>query len=101
MIESDDRKQQLWSRISTAQHSMQTGVAAKMAVSEKETQPKHLRVGVNMAMVEHSALVELLIEKGVITELEYLEKLAAGIEKEAAAYQEFLSGQLGSNISLH
>ena len=51
-----------------AAHAMQTGVAFLMERGDKATEPKHLRVGINSAMVEHAALVRLLISKGVITD---------------------------------
>src|SRR5687767_13839287 len=41
-------------------HAMQTGVAFKMEKDNKDTTPKHLRVGINAAMVDHAALTNLL-----------------------------------------
>lgn len=71
-----------------ALHGMQSGVAHEMGSGEcKDTQPKQLRVGVNSAMVEHSALVLLLIKKGVITEAEYLEELRLAMNNELALYE--------------
>lgn len=88
-------------RYQAAIHAMQTGVAAKMAIDPSETTPKHLRVGVNSAMVEHSALAGLLIAKGVITEAEYLEALALGMEREQALYEKWLTDRYqGPNIRL-
>ena len=48
-----------------AAHAMQSGVAFKMHTDPSETQPKHLRVGVNSAMVEQSAIAKLLIDKAL------------------------------------
>lgn len=83
-----------------AAHAMQTGVAMTMEYEPKETQPKHLRVGVNAAMVEHSALAGLLIAKGLITEEEYLAALAKGMEDEADKYQTRVRKYLGPNVHL-
>jgi hypothetical protein len=83
-----------------AAHAMQSGVAAKMAFDPSETTPKHLRVGVNSAMSEHSALAQLLIGKGVITEAEYLEAVAAGMEREASLYEDELKNRFGANVTL-
>jgi len=53
-------------------HAMQSGVAMKMNYEPAETSPKQLRVGVNSAMCDHAALVRVLIEKGILTEAEYM-----------------------------
>ena len=88
-------------RYLVALHAMQSGVAAMMGRKEgsKETDPKHLRVGINSAMCEHAALVSILIEKGIFTEAEYMEKLADEMEAEKARYEERLSTG-GSKIVL-
>lgn len=87
-------------RYLAAAHAMQSGVAAKMALDPGETTPKHLRTGVNSAMAEHSALAKLLIAKGVITEAEYLEAQAAGMEAEARLYEDELTRLTGSKVTL-
>lgn len=74
-----------------ATHAMQSGVALLMQQGSDETSPKHLRVGVNAAMCEHAALVELLVEKGVLTKDEYLKAIADEMETEQARYEEKLS----------
>ena len=79
---------------------MQSGVAMEMHQGSQDTQPKHLRVGVNSALVDSSALAELLIAKGVISEAEYLEAIAAGMEREARNYEERLSQKLGTKVTL-
>lgn len=77
-----------------ALHAVQTGVKYEIAISDFPSRddttphsPKHLRTGVNMAMVEISALVWLLIEKGIITESEYLEALRLATNQEVATYE--------------
>lgn len=69
-------------------HAMQTGVAFTMEREPAETTPKHLRVGVNVAMCDQAALVQLLVARGVITEVEYYEALCASMEREVKLYQE-------------
>jgi len=80
-------------------HAMQSGVAMKMnydgGPASGETSPKHLRVGVNAAMVGNSALATLLMEKGVITEDEYFAALAAGAAREKDLYEGWLRERLG------
>jgi hypothetical protein len=75
-------------------HGMQTGVkyemesAALRGARDTSTEPKHLRVGVNSAMVSHAALVKLLVEKGILTEDEYITSQADTMEAEVALYEE-------------
>ncbi len=87
-------------RYQAAAHAMQSGVAMEMNYDSKSTQPKHLRVGVNSALVDSSALAELLITKGIITEDEYLDAIAAGMEREAESYRARLQDRLGTSITL-
>lgn len=81
-------------------HAVQSGVAAKMHIAPEETEPKHLRVGVNMAMVESAALAGLLMEKGVFTEAEYRQALIAMLQREVGSYETFLSNHYGRKITL-
>lgn len=89
-------------RYLAAAHAMQSGVAAEMADSERAaaTSPKHLRVGVNTAMVDHASIVTLLVEKGILTWDEVHKALADGMEREVAAYEERLSAARGTTIKL-
>ncbi len=81
-------------------HAMQSGVAMKMNIDPKETEPKHLRVGVNSAMCDQAALARLLIEKGIITQPEYETAIAAEMEREVARYEAWLRERIGPNITL-
>lgn len=81
-------------RYIAAAHAMQTGVAFMMNHTD-ETEPKHLRVGVNSAMVQHGALVHLLIQKGIITEEEWWKTLAECMEEEANDYAKKIEARLG------
>lgn len=72
-------------------HAMQTGVV--MTDPTFAGNPgtignalKHLRVGVNSAMVDSSALGQLLIEKGLITDLEYLQAIRDGMKAEVESF---------------
>lgn len=75
-----------------AAHAMQSGVALEITKSfngndMSASSPKHLRTGINAAMVEHSALVQILVEKGVITWDEFWAKLADCMETEVRKYE--------------
>lgn len=81
-------------------HAMQTGVQTKMNYEDKDTQPKHLRVGINAAMSDHAALVYLLVRKGLITEEEYFDSMIEFMEREVESYRALLHDLLGANITL-
>lgn len=96
----ENEKPNVRMRYENACHAMQSGVAVEMGFNPRPTDPKHLRVGVNSAMVDCAAMAKLLIAKGVITEDEYLEAVAAEMELEAKRYRERLSEHYGAKIDL-
>lgn len=85
-------------RYACALRAMQSGVAATSEARARS--PKHLRVGVNSALVDSGALAALLIAKGVITEVEYAEALAFGMEREVNTYEARLSAEYGMPVTL-
>jgi hypothetical protein len=89
-------------RYNAAAHAMQTAVAVKMQHDGKETEPKHLRVGVNSALSNAGGLVTLLIDKGVITREEYYTAMADAMEREAVQYHDelILKGYINPNVDL-
>ena len=90
-------------RYHNACHAMQTGVAHEMNLRPEPTFPKHLRVGVNIAMRDFGSLVKLLVDKGLITEEEFGKYLADGMEEEVRDYEARLKELLGgqTEIKLH
>jgi hypothetical protein len=95
-----ESKEDARARYVRALHAVQTGVATMMGIDPKATTVKHLRVGVNASMVDHAGLVMLLIEKGIITDAEYLSKIADAMEREVALYESEISLATGANITL-
>lgn len=82
-------------------HAMQSGVSMKINYDRSDTTPKHLKVGINSAMVETGALAALLMAKGVFTEQEYYQTLVQSMQNEFMLYKDFLSQALGNaNIEL-
>jgi hypothetical protein len=99
------KRDELQRRYEIAAHAVQAGVAMEMndappTISGSAVSPKMLRTGVNLAMVEHGALVRLLIAKGLFTEQEYFEELVKGVEDEQRLYEERLSARFGGKIKL-
>lgn len=82
-----------------AAHAMQTGVALEHARGSDDATPKHLRVGINSALVNDAALVRLLIDKGVLTLAEYERAVADQMEREVADYEARLSAT-GTQVKL-
>jgi hypothetical protein len=82
-------------RYAAACHAMQSAVAEKMELygdgNSSETTPKHLRVGVNSAMVETGVIAKVLIDKGIITEAEYRKAMADAMEREVESYRQWFS----------
>lgn len=99
----EDRIAAATQRYKRATHAMQSGVAQSLSMgveAAKDCEPKHLRVGINAAMADAGALVKLLVDKGVITRVEYLEALAEGMEREKVSYEVTLSERLGAKVTL-
>jgi len=92
--------EQAYARYKAAMHGMQAGVATKMGFDPSETTPKHLRVGINGAMSDYGALVKLLIDRGVFTNVEYAIAIADGAERERAMYEKELTDHFGG-VQIH
>lgn len=103
-------RRELEERYVAAMHAMQTGVKMLLGrdapgwtegiVPEThEASPKHhLRVGVNSALLDSGALLKVLIDKGVITEEEFLGTLCDLAERDAESYRQKLD--LPPNVRL-
>jgi len=99
------KRDELQRRYEAAAHAVQAGVAMEMnddppSISGSAASPKMLRTGVNLAMVEHGALVRMLIAKGLFTEKEYFEELVKGVEDEKRLYEERLSARYGGRTKI-
>lgn len=90
-------------RYERALHAMQTGVKMlidNQGTSSGEASPKHLRVGVNAAMIDAGAQVSLLIKKGIFTEEEYFQALAEFSERDQKSYEEKVALVYGPGVKL-
>lgn len=81
-------------------HAMQTGVAMELQLDPSGGTPKHLRVGVNVALRDHASLVLLLVQKGIITQEEYIQAITEGMNAEVREYEAKLSERLGGVVKL-
>jgi hypothetical protein len=101
LTEQEEKNQQ---RILNLMHAMQSGVAMKMSVPQadpRETSLKHLRVGVNAALIQIGALTATLIELGVVNYELYQRKEIELLEAEVNSYEAELSNLYKTQIKLH
>lgn len=85
MTQTDEKNELL--PYAEAAHAMQTGVKFMIEAGSTECSPKHLRVGINVAMSDQAGLVQLLIEKGVFTQDEYCEAITRSMNAELQRYE--------------
>lgn len=79
-------------------HAIQSGVEFKMEFDSVDTEPKYLRVGINMTMCSHVALLKLLISKGLITETEYFTYLVHELRDEVDRYRRIIADHHGVSV---
>lgn len=81
-----------------AGHRIQTAIAFLMGRDPDytATQPKHLRVGLDLSKSDMAGLVTLLIAKGVFTEAEYIDAITAAADAEANSYEKIVQSVIGS-----
>ncbi len=88
-------------RYEEAAHAVQAGVAMDpRSQAPGYDRHKHLRTGLDMRAADMMGLVKLLMAKGIITELEYVEAMAEAAEAEKARYEAYLTEHLGMKITL-
>jgi hypothetical protein len=80
-----------------AGHRIQTAIAFLMGrdPDHAPTQPKHLRVGIDLSKADMAGLVRLLIAKGVFTEAEYIDAITQAATDEANTYEKEVQDILG------
>jgi len=81
-----------------AMHGVQTAIANEIERGNTFATPKHLRVGVDGSKADMFGLVCLLIDKGIITEDEYVEYMRLGANTELANWEEKYSEQAGLDV---
>ena len=78
-------------------HAIQSGIAFCMECDSKFVTVKHLREGINMSKSDMGGLAALLIEKGVITELEYMRAIVKFARQEKESYERWANELTGTN----
>lgn len=88
-------------------HAIQTGIAmmiehnATTGARYAEIEPKHLRVGINSAMIDTGALMALLVNKGFITMDEVDAALADMADRDVETYTKMVNDALGGEGRIH
>jgi hypothetical protein len=82
-------------------HAIQAGTGLEQGSYSRDGEPKHLRVGITLARVEHAALVGLLIEAGVFTNEQYAAAVIAGLEAEKATITARLEAHYGGATKIN
>jgi hypothetical protein len=93
-IEAADR------RYYDAAHGVQAGIGMWMDLDPVLFTPKHLRVGIDAQKADLWGLAKLLMDKNVITRVEYHEAMAASMEEERGRWEKEIGERLGSKITL-
>lgn len=88
-------------RYTRAMHAMQSGVAMEMNYRAQPTEPKHLRVGINSAMINDAGLTKLLMAKGLFTQDEYEKAIADAAEEEAERYKQRVNQHFGTDGTIN
>lgn len=83
-------------------HGMQSGVKAMMEAQPRPLadELKHLRVGINSAMVNDLALVRILMAKGVLSALEYSEAMTVAMREEKEGYERQVGELYATKVTL-
>jgi len=71
-----------------AAHGVQTAIAFDIGQGRKTTEPKHMRVGIDLSKADMLGLAVLLIDKGIITPDEYTEAMRLSANEELEMREE-------------
>lgn len=101
MPTDDEREAEATREYLALAHALQSGVQAEMAARLNDAStPKHLRVGVDSALVQSSVIVQLLIDLGLITRADWAERLRDGMRAEVERYEQRLTEHFGRPVHL-
>lgn len=99
-MQLSDREKELAEEMEKLGHAMQTGIMYMIEKGSKIGDPKHLRTGINSALVFNGTVVKLLVKKGLITREEYAEAAVEDLRAEVKQYEKWLAEIFNVNIKL-
>lgn len=99
---TESKVKELMKRYTELAHAVQSGVKWEIELDPLNAAytSKHLRTGVNLALVDSGALGYLLVKKGLITEEELWTALVDGMQQEVQKYESRLSTLTGKIVTL-
>lgn len=89
----------LWQRYMDLAHSVQSAVGWLLERDAKSGTPKHLRTGLDVTKCEQAALVNLLVDRGIITEEEYVRGINEMLEKEVQRHEAEAERHFGLKVT--
>jgi hypothetical protein len=81
-------------------HAIQSGITMLANFDVSLQAPKHLRVGLNLALCDIGSLYGLLLAKGIITEEEMHKAIIEGMQREVTSYETQLKQHGFNNVTL-
>jgi hypothetical protein len=81
-------------------HGVQSGIAMRTELDQTFATPKDMRTGIDTSKADMGGLVELLIQKGVFTDIEYMEAIVTSMGQERARWEKDIGEFLGRKVTL-
>jgi hypothetical protein len=81
-------------------HGVQTGIGMKLELDPTFGTAKDIRTGLDTSKSDMGGLVNLLITKGIFTDVEYMEAVVASMKQERERWEEEVSQMLGTETVL-
>jgi hypothetical protein len=81
-------------------HGVQAGVGMKLELDPTFGTAKDIRTGLDTSKADQGGLVNLLIVKGVFTDVEYMEAIVTSMKQERRRWEEEISQTLGTDTVL-
>jgi hypothetical protein len=81
-------------------HAVQSGVAMRLQLDPTFATTKDMRTGIDTSKADMGGLVELLIQKGIFTDIEYMEAIVASMRAERERWEADIGARLGRPVSL-
>jgi hypothetical protein len=88
-------------RYAALTHAIQAGTGLEQSSYSKDGKPKHLRVGITLARIEHTAVARLCIAAGIFTEAQYFDAVIAELEREKAIITARLEAHYGGHTKIN
>ena len=82
-------------------HAIQAGTGLEQGSYSRDGEPKHLRVGITLARVEHTAVAQLCMAAGLFTEGQYFAAVLAELEREKAMITARLEAHYGGRTKIN